>query len=96
MPALVYEGRVITELAAIIRETAGDERYSQQRSIRIDKNFEEMKRILGIGGRQGEEISEMSAIEALKKRVRSIFNVEDLTRMREYLVENAHKIMRGT
>lgn len=82
--------------AHFIQKTTGDERYSHQRSMRIDQNFDEMRRILGLGGNKGDEISELSAIEALKKRVRRILSVEELTKIREYLVENANAVIRGT
>lgn len=79
--------------AHLIQETRGDDRHRQQRSIAIDENFEEIGRLLGIGGSRGDEVSESSALEDMKIRVRNILGIEELTSLREHLVKNASSIM---
>tara|TARA_R110000787_G_scaffold25373_15_gene71387 strand:- start:3652 stop:4356 length:705 start_codon:yes stop_codon:yes gene_type:complete len=91
--------KALRELGAnahFIRSTTGVEQYAKQRSIRIDKNFEEIKKILGISGEEGNEISETSTIDSLKKRVRNILNIEELSKIREHLLQNSHTIICGT
>lgn len=73
--------------AHFIRSTTGEEGYAKQRMLRIDRNFELFSRILGL--RNSDDIQEESLVEALKKKVRSILGVEELTKLREHLIKQA-------
>ena len=73
--------------AHFIRSTTGQEGYAEQRSLRIDRNFELFDRILGLGNR--ENIHEKSMVEALKTKVRAILGIEELTKLRDHLIKQA-------
>jgi hypothetical protein len=73
--------------AHFIKSTTGHEGYAEQRSLRIDKNFELFMRILGLKNKEG--IEEKSMVDTLKTRVRSILGVEELTKLREHLIKQA-------
>lgn len=73
--------------AHFIRSTTGHEGYAEQRSLRINGNFELFNRILGL--KNSENIEEESMVEALKSKVRAILGVEELTRLREHLIKQA-------
>lgn len=73
--------------AHFIEATAGHEHYAQQRSLRIERNFELFGRILGIPNDQ--EVPQESMVEILKTRVRAILGVEELTVLREHLIRQA-------
>lgn len=80
--------------ARFIETTIGHERYAEQRSIRIDKSHELFMEILGIDETQ--EVNEEYAIEAIKKKVRAILGVEELTKLRGHLVTQASHLVDGT
>jgi hypothetical protein len=73
--------------AHFIRETAGNGAYAEQRTLRIDRNFERFARILGL--ENNENIQQQSMVEALKTRVRAILGIEELTKLRDHLVRQA-------
>lgn len=73
--------------AHFIQSTTGHAAYAEQRSLRIDKNFELFSRILGL--RDTDSIQEKSMIEALKTKVRAILGVEELTKLRDHLIKQA-------
>ncbi|MEX2170599.1 MAG: hypothetical protein WD851_14890 [Pirellulales bacterium] len=73
--------------AGFIRSTTGHEGYAEQRALRIDRNFELFNRILGL--KSSDNIQEKSMVEALKTKVRAILRVEELTKLREHLIEQA-------
>jgi hypothetical protein len=73
--------------AHFIRSTTGHEGYSEQRALRIDRNFELFSRILDL--KNGDDIQEKSMVKALKTKVRAIVGVEELTRLREHLIKQA-------
>lgn len=73
--------------AQFIRSTTGHEDYSEQRSLKIDRNFDLFGRILGLNNQDG--IEERSMVEALKIKVSAILGIEDLTRLREHLIKQA-------
>jgi hypothetical protein len=73
--------------AQFIRSTTGHGAYSDERSLRINSNFELFGRILGL--KSPESIEEKSLVDALKTRVRAILGIEELTQLREHLVKQA-------
>ncbi len=75
--------------AHFITSTTGHEGYSEQRSLRIDSNSELFSRILGLNINDG--IQEKSMVENLKSKVRAILGVEELTKLREHLIQQASK-----
>lgn len=77
--------------AKFIENTAGNEYYREQRSLKIDQNHQLFLEVLGIDSRQ--ELNEDYAIEAVKQRVRAILGVEELTRLRSHLVSHASAIV---
>lgn len=82
----------IRELGAnahFIKVTETNSRYQKQRSIVIDKNFELYTEILGIG-RQG-EVNENYAVEATKRKLKEILGIEELTKLRLHLINQAIK-----
>ena len=70
-----------------INNTRGNERYSEQRSERINEVFADFRRILTI--EEGKEPDPEIATEAVKKKVRKILDIEDLVQLRKRLIEEA-------
>lgn len=73
--------------AHFIEVTSGEEGYAEQRTLRIDRNFELFSCILGL--RNSDSIQKESMVEALKKKVRAILGVEELTKLREHPIKQA-------
>jgi len=80
--------------AHFIKTTAGHERYAEQRSLRIDENHALFSEILGIEEQQ--EVNEDYAIDAIKRKVRGILGVEELTRLRGHLITRASEVIEST
>ena len=81
--------------AQFVKSTTGSARYAEQRTIVIEKSHKLFIEILGLD--ETEELNEEYTVEAVKKKVRAILGVEELTKLREHLVSEAHKaITQGT
>lgn len=76
--------------AHFIEKTRGIERHAEQRSLRIDENHELFIDILGIDSKR--EVNEEYAVEAIKRKVRKILGVEELTLLRSHLVDKASRL----
>lgn len=77
--------------AHFIHTTRGDENYAEQRSVRIENSFELFNEILGLD--RDREINEDYAAEAIKKKVKGILGIEELTGLRKHLVSEASKVL---
>lgn len=73
--------------AHFIEVTANCEAHNEQRSLRIDRNFDLFSRILGL--KNSNDIQEKSMVDALKTKVRAILSIQELTKLREHLVKQA-------
>ena len=74
-------------LLIIIKDTTGHAVHAEQRHLQIDQNFDLFEKILGLGGKGG--IKEESMVDALRRKVRAILRVEELTKLRDFLIEQA-------
>ena len=79
--------------AHFIEVTANREGQNEQRSLRIDRNFDLFSRIFGL--KNSNDIQEESMVDALKTKVRAILGVEELTRLREHLVKQASNAIKA-
>ena len=79
--------------AHFVSNTVGHKKYAEQRSMKIDENYELLSRILGLNKSEG--ISEESMIDALKGKVREILGIEELTSLRAHLVRQASNAVSG-
>lgn len=77
--------------AHFISTTIGVSQYLEQRSLRIDSNFELFGEILGFDS--DTEINEDYAIESVKKRLRQILGVEELTGLRTHVIKEASDVL---
>jgi hypothetical protein len=77
--------------AHFISTTIGVSQYSEQRSLRIDENFELFGEILGFD--RDKEINEDYAIESVKKKLRQILGVEELTGLRTHVIKEACDVL---
>ncbi|XCN73256.1 MAG: hypothetical protein Q3M24_00400 [Candidatus Electrothrix aestuarii] len=80
--------------AHFIEKTRDIEHHAKQRSIRIDENHELFIDILGIDSKK--EINEGYAVEAIKRKVRKILGIEELTLLRSHLIDKASKLAGNT
>ena len=79
--------RKLGATAHFVQTTVGSEAHAQQRSLRIGQNSDLFDEILHID--ETKEINEEHAIDAVKKKVRKILGVAELTRLREHLISKA-------
>lgn len=86
-----YEGgiRKLGAGAQFLRSTSGSKNYDKRRDAFIEKNHDLLADILGFDNTR--ELNEDFANEAVKKKVRNILGVEELTRLREHLITEATK-----
>ena len=77
--------------AHFIRNTTGDERYAEQRTLRIDTAFDLFHEIMGWD--KTKEINEDYAVESIQRKVKSILGIEELTGLRKHLVHEASKVL---
>lgn len=77
--------------AHFIETTAGVERYAKERSMKIDSTSELFHEILGFDKTQ--DLNEDYAVEKIKKKVKDILGIEELTNLRKYLVKEASKVL---
>lgn len=80
--------------AHFIRTTVGHEGYAEQRILRIDQNHNLFSEILGI--EETKEVNEDYAAEVIKKKVRRILGVEELTRLRGHLISRSIEVIEST
>lgn len=81
--------------AHFIHSTTGDERYAEQRTIRIDTAFNLFHEIMGWD--KAQELNEDYAVESIRRKVKSILDIEELTGLRKHLVHEASKVLsKGT
>jgi len=81
--------------AQFVRSTTGSPSHAKQRTIVIERSHDLFLEILGID--ETKELNEEYAVEAVKKKVRAILGVEELTGLREHLISEATKaIGKGT
>jgi len=88
-----FEGalRKLGAEANFIHKTFGDARHEEQRLIRIDTAFNLFHEIMGWD--KEKEINEDYAVDSIRKKVRAILDVEDLSGLRKYLVKEASKAL---
>lgn len=77
--------------AQFVKSTTDVDRYKEQRSIKIDKNFDLYGEILGFDKDAG--INEDYAIESVKKKLRNILSVEELTGLRSHVLKEASNVL---
>ena len=70
-----------------VNTTAGHEQHKEQRSKHMDKAHDEFMKILSI--KEGEEPDPVVAVEAVKKKVREILDIEDLVQLRKRIIVEA-------
>ncbi|MEJ1463348.1 MAG: hypothetical protein RPU15_08735 [Candidatus Sedimenticola sp. (ex Thyasira tokunagai)] len=75
--------------AHFVNSITGSANHAEKRTIIIEQNHELFLEILGID--KNKEINKEYAVEAVKKKVRAILGVEELTGLREYLIYEATK-----
>ena len=85
--------RKIGSEAHFIKVTTGDPRYSEQRSLKFNSSFELFKDILGIDPER--DINEDYAVEAIKRKVKGILGIEELTMLRAHLVKEASNVLKN-
>lgn len=79
--------------AQFIESTTDHACYEEQRSIRVEQNHNLFLEVLGL---EEETINEEYAVEVIKKKVRAILGVEELTSLRGHLVARASKVIEST
>ena len=75
--------------AQFIRSTSGSKNHAEQRSNFIEQNYDLLVDILGFD--KNRELHEDFANEVVKRKVRSLLGVEELTILREHLVLEASR-----
>ena len=80
--------------AHLIQKTSDQGRYAEKRLIKINDNDLLFSEILGLEETDG--LNEEYAIEAIKKKVKAILGVEELTKLRTHLVVQASNFLEGT
>jgi len=81
--------REIGAWAGFVKATQNSPQYEEQRSAKLEKIYQKFNEILSIDDKQ--EINEIYAIEAVKKKIRKILGIEELTQIRKYLIKQAVK-----
>lgn len=79
--------REIGAWSGFVNSTIGDPHNSVKRSKKIDDMWQKFNEVLGLDGT--EKAEEVYAIESVKKRVREILGVEELTHIRMHLIKEA-------
>lgn len=74
-----------------IKTTINSKPHQESRSKKIDKVYEEFKRLLTID--DGETPDPEIAVEVVKKKVRNILDIEDLVQLRKALIKEATKVV---
>lgn len=77
-----------------IKRTRTSEKHGEQHSKKIDRVYSEFKRLLTL--EQESEPDPEIAVEAVKKKVRNILDIEDLVQLRKSLINEANKISKNT
>ena len=80
--------------AHFIQKTSGHGRYAEERLIKINDNDLLFSKILGLEETDG--LNEEYALEAVKKKVKAILGVEELTKLRTHLVTQASNVLKST
>lgn len=75
-----------------ITKTINVEQYQESRSKRIDKVYDEFKKLLTLD--EKDKPDPEIAVEAVKKKVRGILDIEDLVQLRKSLISEAIKAVR--
>lgn len=84
-----YE-QVVREIGAwsgFVETTQNSPQYAQKRVQKIEEIYERFSEVLSL--ESGEKVDEAYAIESVKKRVREILGIEELTKIRKHLIEEA-------
>ena len=79
--------REIGAWSGFVESAANSPQFAEKRSQKIDKIYEKFVDVLGL--ESGERIEETYAVESVKKRVREILGIEELTKIRKYLIREA-------
>lgn len=85
-----YE-QVVREIGAwsgFVESTTNAPQYAEQRSRKIDEIYRKFNDVLGLEGGSG-QVEETYAIESVKKKVREILGIEELTKIRKFLISEA-------
>lgn len=78
--------RDLGEAKGFVTTTAGEADYEGQRKMAVKQAWDKFNEILTI---RGEQPDEHVAIEAVKKKIREILDIEDLTKLRKGLILQA-------
>lgn len=84
-----YE-QVVREIGAwsgFVEKTTNSTKYAEKRSQKIDEIYKRFNDVLGL--ELGEKVEETYAIESVKKKVREILGIEELTKIRKHLIREA-------
>lgn len=79
--------------AHFINSTAGSNNYANQRTMKIESSYELFNEILGID--KDKELNEDYAIESIKRKVKEILDIKELTGLRKHLVHEASKVLQN-
>lgn len=74
--------------AGLVKATIHDPQAGEERQKAINEMYLKFKEVLGIND-SIKEVQEEHAVEAVKRRIREILGVEELTEIRKYLVSEA-------
>jgi hypothetical protein len=77
--------------AKFIKDTRGDSQYSSERTLHINGNFTLFDEILGFDSKK--EINEEYAIKSVKKKLRLILGIEELTGLRTHVIKEASDVL---
>ncbi|MBU1369470.1 MAG: hypothetical protein KKE62_03440 [Proteobacteria bacterium] len=84
-----YE-QVVREIGAwsgFVETSRNTPEYAEHRSQKIGEIYKKFNDVLGLEG--GVKIDETYAIESVKKKIREILGIEELTKIRKYLIKEA-------
>ncbi len=74
-----------------VNVTIGSKQHAEKRSMTIESNFTLFNEILGLGKK--DDINEDYAVKAIKKKVRNILGVEELSMLRKYAIKEASNVL---
>lgn len=85
-----FEGgiRKLGANAHFVKVTTGDRNQAENRALKIDENFQLFGSILGLDG-IGDELDENLTVETVKRTVRNILGIEELSRLRTKFIREA-------
>ncbi|MCF8719435.1 hypothetical protein [Nitrospina gracilis] len=79
--------------AGFVEDTLGVPEYNKDRQETIKRNYEMVSKLLGRVDKK--EVDETYAIESVIEKVKKILGIEELTKIRKFLIEEATKVLEG-